>query len=298
MPYTLFYGNDLKLVKKELDLFEKRAVSENPGLEVFSTGEGTTLSGILDKITSENLFSAKQLIKIYEIEKVNWIEKILDYDTDNQIVMVSYKTTCPIKNKKKVNCIELNLPKNYELEKIIANRFKSKIAPEALEYLSKNMASLLDLDEMEDLMAEEKIELLTLDAIYRNKGDTEAKIFLIIEDIINHKIQSAIPEVSDFLESGGYSGQMISLLASQLEKLYQIKKLSEGRVSDKEIAENLQISPYILGKLKRTAGNFSVKKLEALLLLIPKIDYQIRYYDKAFTQYFLEKLILEAGEKN
>ena len=297
MPYYLYHGNDLKLLKKEIERFEKYLISQNPNMEIFNTTDNISLSAILDKISSGSLFSSKQFIKIYEVEKYSWLEELLDYETDNEILLISYKESFTLKNKKKIAIHTFNLPKNYELEKLIPTAFQSQISPECVDYLSKNLSSIIDLEELKESMKENNITYLTLSDVYKIKGDTQAKIFLVIDDIINQKINSALSEIHEFLESGGYIGQLINLLTSQLDKIYQIKKLQEKKFLDKEISENLGITPFIFSKLKKTALLYSIKKLESLILSIPKMDFQIRYYDKSFSHYFLEKLILEMGEK-
>lgn len=296
MPFYLYHGNDLKLLKKQTDFFESNLKKHFPDLEVISFSDNITLPAVLDKMTSSSLFSSKQLLKVYEIEKLNWIEKITEYETEAEVLLISYKETPPLKNKKKISLESFNLPRNYELEKIIPPFFKQQISPEAVDYLSKNISSILDLDDLKQIMQEHQLAFLDLETIYKIKGDTEAKIFLIIEDIFNQKL-SSIAEVNEFLDSGGYIGLLINLLNSQLEKFYTIKKLQAAQHQDKEIAEKLKISPFLFTKLKKTLQLYSLKKLENLCLLLPKMDFHIRYYDNRFAHYFLEKFILDLAEK-
>lgn len=296
MPFHVFHGNDIKLLRRELKNWEDSLSKKNPDLETYSP-DNPVLGQILEKISSDSLFGGLQYIKIYEFEKLAQFEKIFDYPGEHYVALVSFQEKNPLKKKKKgVELHSFNLPRSYQLEKTIYQRFQGKMAPEAVAYLSKNMTSLVDLDELEDTMADAGLSFLSLADLSKIQGDTESKAYLIVEDILAKKAEAAIIEMNHFLEGGAYHGSLISNLSSQIEKLYTLKKLKE-QGKDYQATEILKLHPFVLKKLGQTASTFPLKKLEKMILSIPKLDYQIKAYGMNFAPYFLEKFILEIASK-
>ncbi len=295
MAITIFHGNDIKLLRKEIDVFETKLKQSIPDLPVYSP-ENPEIEQILNKISSGSLFGTKELVKIFEFDKINGIEKIMNYPNNfYEIILVSFKEKIPAKitKKLKADIKAYNLPKNYQIKKIIEQKLKNKISPDIIEYLSKNITSLVDIDELEEKMKEENINYLTFEKLYEIKGDTEARIFLIIDDIIYKKKVAAIIGINEFLDAGGYTGQILNLLFSQISKLHQIKKLkNEGR-SLKQIQEIITGHPFVIKKLTELTESYSIKELEYLVYNIPQVDMKIRMNAPVFSKIFLEKLILE-----
>jgi DNA polymerase III delta subunit len=296
MPIVVFHGNDIKLLRKELGKWEERMQGEIPDLEIYAPDQ-PALSEILNKISSDSLFGGTELIKIYDFEKVPKIEALLDYQTEHFITLISYQEKNPLKKKKGIEIKEFNLPRSYQLEKIIFQRFRGKMSPETVEYISRNITSLVDLDEIEEKMEEENIPFLDLEKFSRIRGDIEIKVFLIIEDILNQKIQSSIIEMNQYLDSGGNPGALVSQLFHQINRLLSVKKMNESGVPEKEISESLKVHPFVIKKMIQTASLYSMAKMEKVLMGIPRLELSLRYHDPAFHRYFFEKWILEMGNR-
>ncbi len=295
MPFIIFNGNDIKVLRREVRKYEKSIVEKNPNIDIYAP-ENPTLSEILNKISSASLFSNSEIIKIYDFDKIPNITQIYDYNVDNYyLILMSNKDRIPAKmTKKNITLIKtFNLPRDYEIEKLIFSRYGNKFSPEVTSFLSRNITSIIDLEELVDKMEKDDINYLNLEDLYKIKGDTEAKIFLIIDDIINKKINTAIIEINSFLDSGGYIGQIISLLSSQLNKIYSIKKLKSTGTPEKEIASILGGHPFVVKKLIKTSSLYTLQELEKLIIDLPEMDFNIKSNGPTFSRIFIENFILQ-----
>lgn len=294
MGFILFHGNDFKLIRREVRLYEEGLKKEFPDIEQ-DTPENPTLAQIQNKISSGSLFAEKQILKIFEPEKISGFEKILDLNPDAFVILVSDKETNPFKKVKGLEVRSLNLPRNYEIEKLLFRRFARRMAPEAVEYLSRNLSSLVDLDELEEEMKAQGIEFLGLEELYRLKGDTEARVFLIVDAILQKKVSAAIVEINEFLQAGGYEGLLLNQLSNQFQKILMARRLLDSKKTEQEIIEILGGHPFAAKKFLQTVRTFSQVKIESLILSLTRTGFQMRYYDKTFIPYFIEKLILETA---
>ena len=297
MPFVLYHGNDIKLIRKKTSVFEKKMQNENPDLQIVIP-ENPSYESLMNQLSSGSLFGEKILYKIYDCEKIPKIETLLEKEIEDIVLMISYQETLPFrKNLKKLEKENFNLPKNYELEKYLINKFKNKISAEAVFYLSKSITSTLDIDEIEESMVLEKIDYLDLEAVYRVKGDSEAKIFLIIEDILNKKINQSVLSVNDYLADGGSAIPLTLLLLNQIQKYLAVKKALQEGTGETELASSLKMHPFLVKKMIQSSKGFSIQKLESLIMSIPKLELQMRKFDPVFIPYFIEKLILEISEE-
>lgn len=293
MPFTLFYGNDIKLLREELKFWEEKLYASHPDLDLWNP-DTTTVKEILEKISSKSLFAQKQFIKIYEIEKLSNFQKLLEYETDDIVVFVSYQEKNPFKAKKKgleVKCF--NLPKDYEIEKLLFKELRGICSDEVLNYLSKNINSLTDIRELKEKITQLNISYLDMSQLYKVQGDLKAKAYLIAEDICQKKLHSSIIEINQFLESGESPTTLINSISKRFEQLLQIKILSSNNLLEAEIAEKLKLHPFIVKKLKATSNRYSLSKLENLNLKVPQLEFYSRNYDKEFLPYFFEQFVMD-----
>ncbi len=295
MDIILFHGNDFKLVRKEVQKYEEKIKKEYPLIEQ-DTPENPNLAQIYDKVTTQSLFSEKQLIKIFEPEKVfdnESLKNILKRQSSAILFLISSKDSNPFKKAKGLEVLTFNLPRHYEIEKILVRRFGKKINPAALDYLSKTVTSLIDIDELEEKMKNLDIHFLDLKTLSDFNQDSEAQIFLVIDTIFQKKTETAILEVNEFLQGKDLLPYFLGTLFSQLEKLLMVRKLWDNKKTESEIASILGGHPFVAKKILQTSLTFSRAKLENLILSLSKTAYQTRFYDSEFVPYFIEKLIFE-----
>ncbi|PKL15195.1 MAG: hypothetical protein CVV50_00885 [Spirochaetae bacterium HGW-Spirochaetae-6] len=293
MAVKIFFGNDIKQLRKILEREEEKLVQQSPELELY-VPDNPSLPVLMDKLSSGSLFAGKELVKIYDFDKIAGIEKLAAYLNDaHDIFLISYKDKIPAKLSKifQAEIFDCKLPESYQLEKILQKEFSAQATPEVIRYLSQSLSSLVDIDELKEEMQKKNIQQLDMQKLYGLVGDLQAQVFLIVDDILEKKTKTAIMQVNQYLDAGGKLPGLLINLGSQLNKLSGLKEALPGK-SDQDLAAILGINPKIVWKYKKMAGNHKQQVLSEAQRLLPQLELKTRMHQN-MQRYFMEKFILE-----
>ncbi|OGI25033.1 MAG: DNA polymerase III subunit delta [Candidatus Moranbacteria bacterium RBG_13_45_13] len=156
---------------------------------------------------------------------------------------------------------------------------KISISPKAVEKLILFVGSNLDLlsKELEKLVnyksrgevTEEDVGLLV-----RSKIDSD--IFKTIDSLARRDKKTAARLLHDHLGAGDDPFYLLSMYFYQFRNLLKVKALTEKRVSEKKIAQDLKLHPFVARKSAEQAHNFSLGKLKELYKKLCEIDFEAK----------------------
>ena len=103
----------------------------------------------------------------------------------------------------------------------------------------------------------------------------DAKIFDVIDNIIAKKKDAAFRELDDLIEGKTYIGVISSVIYKQLKQIYLIKLLEEDSKKQNtkiDIAQKLNLTPFVYTKLSKIKDMYTIEQLEKLLLEFADYD--------------------------
>ena len=116
--------------------------------------------------------------------------------------------------------------------------------------------------------------------------------FEFIKAIARRDKKSAFSLYQELIDGGVDSISMVGLLASQLRIMYQVKVLSNKRMSDKEMADTLgEKSSYRITKTKELINYYSERELLSLIKNLANIDLSIKT-NSVDPNFLIELLII------
>lgn len=291
MTYV-FYGNDVKLIKNKVHELEKKIFSLNEEIEKIYL-ESFNLRNI-DDIYSEGLFYSLKYIRVY-VQKFDEISFLLSRDTKNFLVIVFYTDEEPKKVESKIEAlnkngfnIELNncfLPKPYQISNVLSKKFGNKLSPIIIDFLSKNITSMTDLNKLDEFLKNRKD--ISIHDIPYILEEIDVSVFSIVDDIISGKKEPSILEINNL--NTDYKSQLISSLFYSLKILYNLKKMLRDKISENEIQQKMGLNPFIFKKYLDIAKRLDFEKLRNNLLFFPILDMETK---KHATNFFLESFII------
>ena len=104
----------------------------------------------------------------------------------------------------------------------------------------------------------------------------EARVFDMIDAAVSGETEKAFGQLSTLLAAGEARLGILALLARQLRQmLYASDMLAAGKRRN-EIADTLQVKPFVAERLERRVRRIPREKLRELLLLCTKTEFEIK----------------------
>ena len=103
----------------------------------------------------------------------------------------------------------------------------------------------------------------------------DAKVFDLMDLIMERKKEQALKLLDDLLSQGTYIGIISSMIFKQIKQIYQIKLLEERINKTNEVIDiksELGIHPFVFSKLKAVSSKYNIQDLENILLDFDKYD--------------------------
>ena len=214
------------------------------------------------------------------------LERYLDNQVKDTVLIFTYqskglkdsKIMKKIKSKASIKSVtSLNEKDLHTLVKNMFKERKTNISYEALSELIRRVGNdLIGLsNEVEKLSAyKNDLNLEDINLLVSKKLDDN--VFEMIDYLFQRKLDKVFEIYSDLKLMGSEPITLIALVASQVRFLYQLGVLSNKGYSEAKIASELKVHPYRvklgLKKLKDT----NKKRLEAMLLGLSDLDYNIK----------------------
>ncbi|HHY06361.1 MAG TPA: DNA polymerase III subunit delta [Clostridia bacterium] len=257
--------------------------------------------------TEEEDGEIKNLSQSESAHKVNEEKRLLEYLTDplSSTCLVFWQKGAVNRGRKIYKAIvkngyqvlELNSLRGRNLNSWLlaeAEKMGKSLEPQAVDYLVFNCGEQLrdlhnELEKLSLYSGEEKTITLAMVQKLVAKS-SEGNIFSLVDSLGEKKEEQALVELRNLLTIGEIPTRIIYMITRQFRLILLVKDLGQKGYTEKEITAKLKLHPYITGKIRRQAANFSFLELEKSLELIRKYDLGLKSGFK--PQITLENLII------
>lgn len=306
-PAYLIYGEEAYLQKLIIKAFKKALINETTG--EFNCDE---LDG--DKVTPGQIVACAETLPVFAEKRLTIIKNAVFFQTgkkegDNkkrfqesekllQYLHNPLTSTCLIllvkgsidKRKKLVKAVEKagqvveTAPlKGAELNNWLQTEVEllgKKIEPQAVEYMILNTNHDLYFlkNELEKLtLYSGDHHTITLEAMKKLVTKTsEANIFALVDEIGLKRGEAALLELKNLLERGEPPVRVVFMIARQFRLILTGKDLSERGYTEKQIAKELAIHPFVIRKILQQARRFTYQELEKCFQQILDCDMSLK----------------------
>ena len=108
------------------------------------------------------------------------------------------------------------------------------------------------------------------------QGNFSENIFALTDALSVRNKALAAKLLSEQLEAGLDEGRLLNMFVWQFRALLQIKQATEAGLSQRQIASQLKLHPYVAQKGLAQARNFTLPILKNMLSRLAEIDYQVK----------------------
>lgn len=137
----------------------------------------------------------------------------------------------------------------------------------------------------DSVVTEKDIDTLVARALEQN-------IFLLIDHVVQRKLEEALRIYHDLLELKEEPIRILALLAQQFRLIYLVKVLAQKGYGQKNIASTLKIHPYRVKLALNHVRGFTETELEKIVNKLADADYEMKM-GKMDKKLLLELLIVE-----
>lgn len=279
MTYTLVGNKDYideKIHKISKDFNEENTVTYNL--------QEIPFFKVIEDLNTVSLFG-KKLIKaeyLENIEEIENIEKYLQNESDNTLVLISYKELDNRKKltkllKEKTKYIELF---NYDLSSFVKENLENyEMNNFAINILINNCSNNIkrienELEKLKLYKFNEK-EITIEDVEKLVKKGFESTIFNLI-DAINEKDKNKIFKIyHELLEEGESEERILYTIANHYRLLLCVSEKSKTQ-SDSDLIKEYKLHPFRLTKLKQQSNLLFKEEILNMLKNLSNIDIEIK----------------------
>lgn len=291
--YLLESEDSLSLEKKINDIIKKCGFEE-AYRSIYDLDE-VDLSLALEDLDTYGFLSSKKIIIIKNISSItvddnkDKLDHLLQYfsnpNEDNLVIITDKKLDDRKKFtkdlKKKLEYIKVSFNSlDYIKQELSSYKLETGVVSLLNEYCLDDITKIHnECSKLKDYKAD-SMEITKNDIIslcVKKSSDITNLSFDFIKAIAKRDKKLAFSIYQELIDGGVDSISMVGLLASQLRIMYQVKVLSNKRMSDKEIADTLgEKSSYRITKTKELINYYSEDELLGLIKNLANIDLSIK----------------------
>lgn len=285
--------NSYRLLKSKLDELTNNIDKENI---IYFDYDETNMKSIIEECNYTSLFNDSKAIIVRNInifgtkyeykEDLSILEDYLNNENRNTLLIfitdsTSLKKKCVKIIKDSGNLLDIPIPKDKELELAIReylNKLGYKIESNALTKLIDNLDSNYDyiLNELDKIIIVKKDYVINLNDINKYSINIKKDNIFDFVDLIIKKDKLMYEHMEEFINSKEEPAILLSNLATQYRLIYASKNLTREGMSEKEIADALEVHPYRVKLAIANSYNYSCDELKEKLLYIGKLDELIK----------------------
>lgn len=293
MNFYLIYGTNKSLIERKIQTIATKNNIDNNNIIRYNLKDNTT-DDIIEEALMNSMFIKNKLVVVETTLKednldVDKLEKYIDnYNKNNYIVFISYSDKIDTRRKiyklfLKEGKIEEALTNQDNAIEFVKNSLKEnnyKMNNYDITYLIEKIGN--NIDNIENEL--NKLYLYKIDnkIIDRNDIDDivienfDNEIFAITDAVVKNDINKSINLYNEFMNKNYEVTQIIGLLASQFQFLYQVKHLSNNNKHQEEIAKYLEVHPYRVKLAMQNIYNYTETDLLHYLDRLATLDKKIK----------------------
>lgn len=294
----LLYGEEKYDLNAKVEKIKKEFSNLEIGVNLFYVNS-ENVDELESMVQGVTFFGSEKLIIIKNTNLKFNVELLKDLDEDVKVIIIEdsvdkrlsdYKTLSKI-----AECIEYKHPDEKEMVSYITNvlgKYGVRISYEDASYMQsvcgEDKSNIInELQKLVIFVGDEKqVTKETIDAVCSKT--LNAKIFDVLENIINKKKTLAINELNTLLQQKEPIVKIYIMLYKQFKQLYQIKILKQK--GEKDIAKALGIHPFVVKKLSSSADKYKESELKNIIYAFDEYDQKTKNGDMDF-EIGLKKII-------
>ncbi len=294
----LLYGEEKYDINQKIEKIKKEFSNLEIGVNLFYVNSDNIedLASITQGVT---FFGSEKLIIIKNTNLKFNVNLLKDLDDDVKVIIVEdsvdkrlseYKTLSKI-----AECVEYKHLDSKQMITYIIDTLKKynvKISYEDAEY----MQNVCGEDKYNNINELQKLVIYvgnggivdreTIDKICSKT--LNAKLFDVLDDIINKRKKVAIDEIDSLLRQKEPIVKIYIMLYKQFKQLYQIKVLKSK--NNTNYAQELSLHPFVAKKLSASADKYTQEELKNIIYAFDDYDQKTKNGDMDF-EIGLKKII-------
>lgn len=286
----LFYGEEKYDINQRVEKIKKEFSNLEVGVNLFYINSENIDE--LESITQGvSFFGSEKLIIIRNTNLKFNVNILKDIDEDIKVIIIEdsidkrlseYKTLSKI-----AECTEYNHLDERQMTQFIIQilkKYNVNISYDDAQYMQSVCGNdkYNTINELQKLVIYVQSDfVVTKDIIDKVCSKTlNAKIFDVLDDIVNKRKDIAIEELNSLLRQKEPIVKIYIMLYKQFKQLYMIKLLKNS--GDKNIAQTLGIAPFIVKKLSYSCDKYSEKELKNIIYAFDNYDQKTKNGDMDF----------------
>lgn len=304
-PLYLFYGKESFLVEDLLNSLIQTVLSEDEhdfNLSIFDMRE-TAVDLAVEDAQTLPFIGAKRVVIMKDAYfltaqkdewKVDHSLTLLEEYIKNPVMETAFVIVAPYEKlderkkitkllKKEAVVVEAQEFDDRLMAEWIINRAKDKrvsLTDDAvgrlIQLLGKNLLlTTNEIDKLALFVGEDGT--VTVDVVDELVAKTiEQDIFMLINAIVSRRIDEALSIFFELMKQKEEPIKLIALLARQIRIQYQVKEMARQGYSQKQMASQLKLHPYVVKLSLQQSERASDKQLHELLDRLADLDFQVK----------------------
>ena len=276
----LLYGEEKYDLNKKITSIKKEFDKVENGVNLFYITKDN-IDTLKDVLTEVTFFGSHKLVIIKETNLKFDVEMLKDIDEDIVVVIVeesidkrlsSYKTLSKIAQVHEFKVLDRRAMTTYVYD--LLKRYNLNTTFDTADYF----VEVCGLDKNNNINEIKKLVIymddnknLTKEIIDKVCSKTlNAKIFDVLNKIVNKDKKNAISALDDILKQKESIIKIYIMLYKQIKQMYMIKYLKQKNETD--IATKLGIHPYTFKLLNVTCDKYTLNKLKQIMYMFDEYD--------------------------
>ncbi len=294
----LFYGEEKYDLNQRVEKIKKEFDKLEVGLNLFYITKDNIKE--LENICQEFTFFGSQKLIIIKDTKLKFdISLINNLDNDIKVIIIEdsvdkrlseYKSLAKIAECTEFKTMDAKQIITYIIQ--VLKRYNIEISYDTAEYMQnmcgESKANIIN--ELQKLViyldGKNTISKEDIDKVCSKTFN--AKIFDVLEKIVNKDSKNAIESLDELLSQKEPIIKIYIMLYKQIKQMYMIKALKEKKSSD--IAKELSIHPFVYKNLSKSSDKYTLAELKSLIYAFDEYDEKTKIGEMDF-EIGLKKII-------
>lgn len=307
----LLTGEETFYLDKARDkIFQKLEVARADVTKI-DCAEKIPIAEVISAIDSAPLFSPKNVVLIKNApyfsadSKSERLEKILENMLDTNYAIFTAKTADKRKKLYKIvakvgEILEAEPLKSWQLEDWLAEKLKSVgkvMSLDARRYFLERIGVLPEIslwyleNEFEKILLNVRGKEIALLDLQRNLLEMpEVSNFAIVDAIDARKTKNAVQILRTQLRNQNNFVLAVTVLSRHVRQLLLAKFYLKNKIFGNNLAQKLEVHPYIAKKFEKIAPTYSAKLLEEIFIALADADFEFKI-GRAGTE-ILERIVI------